>query len=375
MMMYISALKMQTILGFGKIHNVSIPLFNIDIPDHILRNKSGIHDSFHGNGQNKGRIPFAGYKKFIENYHCDFLSLEGLYQNIHNFPPLHQIPYNEIFPPLNMTHTFGGEEDLVIHIRGGDILAGISDMYCLLPPEFYEYLINQTQKRPIFYGQLDQSPYLDEIKNRFPNAIYINSQGAEKDFDFIRKAKHIVLCLSTFSWMAAWLSSAQNIYMPVAGLFNPAHHFYGNLLPTKDPRYHFFLFPLYFAKHVNEYRSYLDPIRKMWTTVSPTDLERIYYENHPSLDDELLSLDYKFLSESSSNYSSLYREWNEKGVLNLFTSQYNAPKQPFFSIDRAFYISQNPMIGMEISLGIYKNEIDHYLMKGQYLGYKTHQSS
>src|ERR1700712_5783808 len=51
------------------------------------------------------------------------------------------------------------EDELVINIRGGEILAGI-DHYPLVPAGFYRDVVDRTGLRPVVMGQLDGGPYL-----------------------------------------------------------------------------------------------------------------------------------------------------------------------------------------------------------------------
>lgn len=59
------------------------------------------------------------------------------------------------------------------------------------------------------------------------------------DFERLRSAKHVCLSISSFSWLAAWLSSlAKTIHMPVAGIFDPRRGVQ-SLIPGDDARYRF----------------------------------------------------------------------------------------------------------------------------------------
>ncbi|MBS1081880.1 hypothetical protein [Gluconobacter kondonii] len=111
------------------------------------------------------------------------------------------------------------------------------------------------------------------MRQRFPNATFISSRGVERDFDFIRKSHYVVPALSTFSWLAAWLSNAKKIFFPVAGIFSPMQHPSAMLLPFNDKRYEFFTFPIYFARNIQEYREYMDPIRNLWEYTDTDKLE------------------------------------------------------------------------------------------------------
>jgi len=64
------------------------------------------------------------------------------------------------------------------------------------------------------------------------------------DFERLRSARHVVTSVSSFAWLATWLSDAQTIHVPVLGLLNPAQRPDVDLLPLDDPRYRFYRFPV-----------------------------------------------------------------------------------------------------------------------------------
>jgi len=64
------------------------------------------------------------------------------------------------------------------------------------------------------------------------------SGGPIEDFQTMRGAKHVALAVSSFSWLAAWLSGrVQVIHMPLAGLFNPVQRSDIDLVPRGDSRW------------------------------------------------------------------------------------------------------------------------------------------
>ncbi|MCG0996485.1 hypothetical protein LHT11_14995 [Acetobacter indonesiensis] len=368
--MYLSALKMKEILGFGKISHVDISMFGINLPDVDLSLlKGGFHDEYHSNGKRYGYVPFHGLRKHIRNSDADFLSLEGLCQNINNFPNRLHFDYDKHFPFSEKNTEGGGEGDLVINIRGGEILAGISPLYPMLPIEFYKFLEQKTGKNVIFCGQLDDSIYMAELKKAFPKATWRPSQGAALDFDFIRRSKHIVPCLSTFSWFAAWMSHATRIYFPVAGVLNPAQHFYGNMLPINDDRYEFYLFPIFDALSIENYREYLDPIKGMWFYISHKDLEKATENRSSKIDNYLLSMNIDDVIDVYSEYKSEYDNWGVKGVINMYLREGFFKNIRTIKMDRSFYTRKYPLAALDISNGNFENEFEHYVMKGQFQNY------
>jgi len=151
-----------------------------------------------------------------------------------------------LFPPKAKGSPVADDE-LAIHIRAGDIVGGVG-LYPLVPAEYYRMLIDLSGLKPCFMGQLDDSAHCEKLRRMFPEARFLEPQDVLSDFETIRSARHIAISVSTFSWLAAWLSSAENIFLPMLGFLNPMHRAGSSeidLLPTSDVRYRFFLFPIY----------------------------------------------------------------------------------------------------------------------------------
>jgi len=136
-----------------------------------------------------------------------------------------------------------GEDTLLINVRAAEILGPRHKDYRPLPLAYYERLIAETGLRPVFMGQIGEDPYSAALRARFPAARFEESRGVMEDFATIRSARHLAIPVSTFSWLAAWLSEARTIHLPVIGFFHPRRRPEVNLLPVTDPRYRFHLFP------------------------------------------------------------------------------------------------------------------------------------
>ena len=113
-----------------------------------------------------------------------------------------------------------------------------------MPLAFYRQLIESTRLRPVFMGQIADDQYSVTLRKWFPDAEIIPSQGIMNDFSMIRSAKNIVVSVSTFSWLAAWLSDAAVVHLPLYGIFNPMQRPDINLIPLTDSRYRFYDFPV-----------------------------------------------------------------------------------------------------------------------------------
>ena len=59
----------------------------------------------------------------------------------------------------------------------------------------------------LFICEPGRTHYLDLLKATFPKAEMIGGASAIEDFEIIRGAKNVALSISSFSWMATFLSS------------------------------------------------------------------------------------------------------------------------------------------------------------------------
>ncbi|ONG59081.1 hypothetical protein BKE38_00530 [Pseudoroseomonas deserti] len=140
--------------------------------------------------------------------------------------------------PLRFPH-----DRLVINVRAAEILGARHKDYRPLPLAFYERVIRETRRRPVFVGQIGDDPYSQALRARFPEAEFHPSRGVMEDFATLRAANHLVMAVSTFSWLACWLSEARTIHMPLTGFFHPKRRKDVDLFPPDDYRYSFHAFP------------------------------------------------------------------------------------------------------------------------------------
>lgn len=137
------------------------------------------------------------------------------------------------------------KEDLVIHIRLGDIMTpGTHVGYGPLPIAWYKDIIEKTGLRPVFVGELGSDPYSDAIRRAFPDAVVLEGGSVLHDFNTLRNAHNVALGVSTFSWLAAWMGAKGRIFYPLLGLLNPQQYSDVNLTPLGDTRYEFHHFPI-----------------------------------------------------------------------------------------------------------------------------------
>jgi Glycosyl transferase family 11 len=113
-------------------------------------------------------------------------------------------------------------------------------------------------------GQLEDNGYVRELRSRFPFGVFLESRGAIEDFETIRQSKNIIISISTFSWLAAYLSDATCVVMPIMGFLNPQQRPDIDLLPINDCRYEFYSFPTTIAARGDEYQKAHAMIDGQW---------------------------------------------------------------------------------------------------------------
>ena len=159
----------------------------------------------------------------------------------------HYLPrqnYSALFPRQQCPAVPALADSLLINVRGAEILKDTHADYGPLPIDFYRQVIARTGLPAIFMGQLAEDEYSSALRQAFPAARFMASQGAEADFEIIRSARHVVVSVSTFSWLAAWLSDADTIHLPLCGIFNPRQRPDIDLTALGDSRYRWYEFPV-----------------------------------------------------------------------------------------------------------------------------------
>lgn len=136
------------------------------------------------------------------------------------------------------------EDEIIINVRGGEILSNVHEDYGPMPLHFYKRVLEESGLNAVFLGQIGSDYYSKLLIDNFPNAKFIASQGILEDFTSLRLAKHLVISVSTFSWLAAWLSEARSIHFPVYGMFNPAQRPDAWFLPSDRKEYKFYWMPI-----------------------------------------------------------------------------------------------------------------------------------
>lgn len=321
MMQYMSASYFQNIFPGSSLANVCLPEWGIeheDISEEILNDLKviEINDSF---------IDELEVVTKIEEENPDVVYFPEYLQKIFLFgnPEF----WREKFVNKENVNIKFSEDEIVVNIRTGELLKGLWQ-YPLLPVEFIEKVIKEVNLKPVFVGQIEKNAYCDELKEIFPNARFIHHVSPLFDFEVLRRAKNSLVAISTFSFLANWLSESSKIILPVYGFFNfPGTDGGIDLLPMDDERFVFYLLP--FVGGMSE--------AKM-KTIS----KEISIKSYNISKQELKNVRTRFLNHIEPNNDIyIFREW---------------------------YLGKYLDASMDIAKGYYLNATDHFLRKGIWEG-------
>ncbi|OWQ49197.1 hypothetical protein CDL60_00115 [Roseateles noduli] len=170
------------------------------------------------------------------------MKLEGIGSRMANYLP--PSAYQSLFPAGQAEVEHHGADELLISVRGAEILGQCHPDYGPVPPAYYRQLARETGLRPVLFGQIEDDWYSRLLMEAMPDARVVRSHGVLADFERLRSARHVVTSVSSFAWLATWFSNAETIHVPVLGLLNPAQRPDVDLLPLDDPRYRFYRFPI-----------------------------------------------------------------------------------------------------------------------------------
>jgi len=327
-------------------------------------------------GSQRNRLGVRGLGNCLSRGIIDSVIIDSYAQHFDNFPDIDSA--RKLFVASekhNQIKGFGTSE-LVISIRGREILSGIHPDYVVLPPDFYEAIILETGLKPIFFGEIDGNSYSAALKERFPTANFISGKDAIHDFLVLQRSCHIVPSISTFSWLAAWLSKAKSIHFAVAGLFNPRqakNHF---LVPIKDTRYKFHLFPLAYATNISlnldRFKVVQNAMAKAMRPISASDLQCIIQSSYYTprmIDDYLEFYDEDFYRSSYSDVGFAVNNGWLPSALHHYIEHGFREERSCFRLNTSWYSMQYPDAALEVAEGKYFDLEHHYVQSGRRSGY------
>ena len=301
---------------------------------------------------------------------ADCVDIRTYAQRLENFLPYRA--YRDLFGGPSAAGAGPGE--LLCNIRQGDVLDARHPDYVLVPIDFYAELVERTGLQPVFMGQLEPTPYMDALRARFPHARYQPSQGAVADFAMVRGSRNILPAVSTFSWLAAWLSDAERVFMPVLGLFHPLQARATSLLPLEDARFRFTLFPHHYAVPVGHFAQAHASIRGLWRDMPAGRLRLLLTRNtrSPDADAHFAALDEDFYLERYADVAAAVAGRHlPSGAHHYRHFGFREGREPC-AVDRAWYCQTYPIAAVELGQGDALDPVDHWITLGRERGYRPH---
>lgn len=366
MIQYLAATKLARMVPNGVISNVNLPVWRIHHPA-VPRGKeptmvSDQPESMRLDTELAAQVLNAGSIKRLE--------IATYAQHIDNFPDRDSAAALFVAP-----ETFRGydERHLVINIRGAEIMDGLAWHYPLLPIGFYADLIEQTGLRPVFMGQLGDDPYCRALRARFADAIFVPSLGPLGDFETIRNSRNVVVSVSTFSWLAAWLSNADTVFLPLAGFFSPGQRPDIDLLPLDDPRYRYFFMPFAPAVPVAHVVALHEAVGPAWREMTP-DAVRIAARDAPRFRPDIEAIHRHFdeafyVALNPDVERAVTAGWMPSGWEHFRNWGVHENRSPF-RLDPVFYARTYPVAAMEVGQGDFRGFHDHWVSVGRKRGYR-----
>ncbi len=363
MIQYMVALAFQARVPACRIANVDLPMWGIHLP---AKTTSGAV-AYAADIQHIALDDLAARMHRGEIAKVDYC---GFGQRLENFLPADF--YREVFRGPTAGVPVCGARELLINVRGAEIIDPVNAGYTLVPLAFYEELIETTSLHPVFVGQLDPNLYTDRLRETFRGATFTPSRGPAQDFAMIRAARNVVVAVSTFSWLAAWLSEAETIHLPVTGFYNLTQNDGVDLLPLDDPRYRFTLFPVNDSVSRNRLFAHHATMQGLWREV-PADFLRGLRAGRPRfarrLDDYLAVFDEDAYVHLWPEVPAVCRLSGLSGPREHYRQLGFARNAAPFRLDREWYLHRYPLAAFEVGQGDFVDLHHHYAAIGRARGY------
>lgn len=358
---YLAALRLVKLDPEIQISNVDLPELGIRLPD--------LSD-----GLVKYRLADAMWIEtdlvlaLLRSREVDAIEYHGYGQRVENLLP--PSDYRSLFTEWSEDGLESGDDVLTISVRGAEILDGRHMGYLPLPTEFYADLIQRTGLKPVFVGQLGSDAYSEELRTRFPHAVYQPSQGPRKDFATLLRAKNLVPSISTFSWLACWLSRADAIHLPLLGIYNPLYGAGHDFAPIDDARFQFWWFPAAAGSPVTRYRHVHAALAGRWRPMAAAELAALKQTSTRKREIAPCLRHY-----DESYYLGRYQDVRHhvpktfpNGLVHYIRSGFHE-RRLGWGMDQAAYLVAYPDAARRIGRGEFTDVHHHFAEEGAELGY------
>jgi hypothetical protein len=222
----------------------------------------------------------------------------------------------------------------------------------------------------VFYGQLGDDSYSASLRAAFPDAEFIAGRDAQYDFDMLRRSANIAPSISTFAWLAAWLSEAEKIYLPVGGIFSPVQHHNQCWCPVDDLSYEFVLMP--YCKAVDiaaefeqfKFQQHLIASTARW--IDRNELRMIFDRAMVLLPHcpFVGGFDPAFYASRNPDIATTILKGEQTALEHYWRIGYQDKKRLPVDFNAKFYLNQYPEVAMKIAEGYYLDPLHHYMACG-----------
>lgn len=145
--------------------------------------------------------------------------LQGFFQRVEYYEPYKE-QIREWFK-IKENYRKPGFNDLVLHVRGGDLYnKGGNTQHTPLPYSYYKQVIDLVPYNKLFIvTERPEDIVVQKIHKEHKSEII--SQTVEKDYYFMLHARHLALSICTIAWWAGWLGEA-TVHFPLTGYWHPS---------------------------------------------------------------------------------------------------------------------------------------------------------
>jgi hypothetical protein len=363
MMQYMAAVALAGQAGACRFSNINLPLWNVsynwvggEFPDTEIVTSPTIDIERLARALTVGQVQRVDIRTYA--------------QRIENFPDLETC--RTLFRHQGPAYAGAADNELLCSVRQGDVLDARHPDYVLIPADFYADLAEETGLRLVFMGQLEDSPYMADLRARFPDARFLPSRGPAADFERIRRSRFIVPSISTFAWLAAWLSEAERVFLPVLGLFHPRQVPSVALLPRDDTRFRSYLFPIHYAVPVAQAAAAHASIRRLWRYMPQDALTATLSRPAPERPKPLYldAFDEGFYRATYPDIAKAVDDGHFPSGRTHYDLYGFTEGRAGLALDRAWYCCAYPISAIEISQGEYLDADHHWLEIGRARGYR-----
>jgi len=381
---YLAAEGIRQFIPGATIRNVRLPEVGIFEPGKMPIGEDSILV-----GYPHQRLDSKGLAERLNDGSKSAIILSCFAQHIDNYPPRELarslIPHS---PAVDEVQRFG-RNILLCSIRSSEILTVGHPDYVPLPPSYYKMLAERTGLELVFFGQIPDEPYCNNLREAFPNQQFIAGKCPAYDFEVLRGSVNIAPSISTFAWLAAWLSNAEQVFLPVCGLYNHGNSPEQEFLPLSDASYRYVLFPATHSVNIQ-----VDPKRfwlmqdnlargARWITaeeLSEINARRSYFVSNyragtlhnDSISSKRVPLKRRIGNSFEERMPYVIHAF-EKGfykTARLLKHSGLLVSSEQLIMNRANYLLDYPDAAIAISEGYFLDTYDHYCRVGRSLGYR-----